>query len=84
MFGPALTTIKARLTLLSNDAINYEGTITSCPGVTNHLLRRYATNAVIVKADEEICNFEQGLLTPQDFSQMFLGLTIRSGDLYNK
>lgn len=66
--GPALADIKARSTLLSNDANRHKGTITTYVEVVNHVLRRYATDAVIAKADEEIRNFKQGSVTPFDFS----------------
>lgn len=38
-------------------------------GVSNHLLWRYATDANIYKADEDIRNFKEGSLVVWDFLQ---------------
>lgn len=59
MKGLALASIEARLTLLSNDAHRYKGLITAYAEVESHLLQRYAIDAVIVKAHEEILSFKQ-------------------------
>lgn len=64
MNGPALATMKAWLTLSSNNANRHEGTSTSYEDVINLLLMRYVTNAVIGKADEEISTFKHGLRMP--------------------
>lgn len=52
------------MNLSSNDGIGHGGTITSYTGVLKHLLRRYVTNAMIAKADEETRNFRKASLTP--------------------
>lgn len=54
MSGPTPTAIKARLTFTSNDADWQKGTIATYPMVVNHLLMRYATNAVIANAQWEL------------------------------
>lgn len=47
-------------TLFLSDAISNEGTIMTYAEVVKQLLTRYATDAVIAKADKKIRNFEQG------------------------
>lgn len=64
----AVAAIKVQLLLSSNDAKKREGTITSCVGIVNRRLRRFETDHVIAKADEEFFNCRQGLLTLCDFS----------------
>lgn len=54
MTGPALSAIKAHLTISSNDVSTNRLTTKSCAEVFNHLLRRYETNTVIAKLDAEI------------------------------
>lgn len=58
--GPAITAVKKRSTLLSNDANRQKDTIESYAGVDYHLLKRYSTDAITTKADDEICNVKQG------------------------
>lgn len=60
MNGPAVATIKERLTILLNDANRDEGTITTYAGVVNHPLLRYITDAITAKTDDEVCNFTKG------------------------
>lgn len=48
----------------SNEANRHEGAITIYGEVASHLVTRYATDFIIGKADKEIRNFKQGLLTP--------------------
>lgn len=52
----AVADVTEWLTLFSNDANKQNGTIKSWKGFVNHLLRRSATDAVVIKADEEIRN----------------------------
>lgn len=58
MSVPALSAIEALSTLSFNLEKQHEGTITSYARVMRYLLRGYATDAVIAKADEEIRNFK--------------------------
>lgn len=60
--GIVLAAIKAQLMLSSNAASRHEGTIKTYAEVQSSILRRYATDAVIVKADEKILNFIQSFL----------------------
>lgn len=57
--GLALSAIKPWLALSPNDTDENDGTITCNTAVVNYLLKRYATDAVIEKAEEEIRNIEQ-------------------------
>lgn len=84
MNGAALAAVSARLYLSSNDANRNEATITTYVEVVKHLLRRYDTDAVIVKADERISSFKQGPLTPWDLSQTLWDLRPRCGSVYNE
>lgn len=68
MTGPALATIKVRLTLSSKDVNMHKVTIASHAEVVNHLFTRYATDEVVAKADEEIRIFKQGSWRPWDLS----------------
>lgn len=45
---------------------------------------RYATDAVIAKAKEEIKNFEQESLMPFDVFYKLWDLTLRRGGIYNE
>lgn len=54
---------KAWLTLSPNDANRHEGTTTTYAVAVTHLPRRYATDAVIDQADEDIPSFVQVPLT---------------------
>lgn len=74
--APALPAIKAQLTLSSNNANRHERTITTYAVAVNHLLRRYATDAVIAESDGEIRSFKQSSLTPWDLSKSVSELTI--------
>lgn len=69
MTGPELSFIKALLLLSSNNMNRYEGTITTYASVVNYLLRPYAMDAVVFKADESIRNSKKRLLAPEDFFQ---------------
>lgn len=62
MCGSGLSAFKAQLTILSTDTNEHDCTITSYVGAVNHSLKWYATDAVLVKIDVEIRNFEQGSL----------------------
>lgn len=84
MNGPALASIRARLTLSSNDGNRHKGTIACYAGVLNQLLRRYATDTVVARADEEMCNYKQVLLKPLDFFRKGWDLTVRCGGVCNK
>lgn len=50
--------IKARLTISLHDAKRHEGAIAICAERVKRVLRRYATDIVIWKDDEEIRNCE--------------------------
>lgn len=56
---PALAAIKTQSILSSNDESRHESTITNYAEVGKHLLRRYATDAVVTIADGENQNFKQ-------------------------
>lgn len=84
MNGLALAIIKVQLTLSLKDEIRYEGTITAYAEVVNGLLRRYATDDVIAKGNEEMHNIEQEFLTTSDFSQKAQDLALRCGAVYNE
>lgn len=58
MTSPALTAVKARLDLSSNDANKREGTITSYAEMVKHVMMRYTVDVVIAKADEEVPSFK--------------------------
>lgn len=61
MNGTVLAAIKARLTLSSSNTSQPEGTTTSYDRIVIQLLKRYATDAIITKGDDNIPNFKQGL-----------------------
>lgn len=75
MNGSVLAAIKTRLASSSNNGNMHE--------VVSDLVGRYATEAVITKADEEICEFKEGSLTPWDFSQQLCDPTLRFSVVYN-
>lgn len=60
---PALADIQMQLTLSSNDTNNDESKITSSARVASHILTRYATGALICKADKNNQNYKQGSST---------------------
>lgn len=64
MNGSTLSVIKSQFAQLSNNTNRHERTITTSATVVDHVLKHYAADAVIVKADEEILNFNEGSLTP--------------------
>lgn len=69
MNGLTISTMKARLTLSSNNIKRHEGNITTDAEVVNHFLRPCTADNVISNAHEKIKNFKQGLLTPWHLSQ---------------
>lgn len=64
MNGTVLVTINAPLILLWNDASRHGGTILSYAGMVGQPLRRYKTDNIIVREDEENRYFKQGSLMP--------------------
>lgn len=84
MISLGLDVIKARLTLSSNDVNMHQETITSYAEVASHLLGRYTTDTVIVKAADKIKSNKQGSLTPWDFSKNLADLGIFCGFVYNE
>lgn len=60
MPGPTFTAIKRRLTSWTGDDNRRNGTIVPYAGDMKHILSRYATDAMVFSADEEIRNFQQG------------------------
>lgn len=76
----ALAAIKARLTLSSNDAHKNNGMVTIYAQVVRHLIRRYITDTVVLKDEEEVQIFRKGSLTSCNFSQTSWDLTVRSGE----
>lgn len=76
MNGLALATVKSRFTFSSNDANRHEETIKIYAKVVSHILRQYATDAVIARADEKIRNLKQGSSTMWDFFQKIWDLTL--------
>lgn len=54
MNGSASAHSEVRLTMSLNDASRHEGAITAYAEVGNYLLRRYATDLFIARADENI------------------------------
>lgn len=76
MTGPALAAINARMNSSSIDDSWHEGKITTYAGVVNHVIRRYATDAVIAKVIDSIRNFKQGSLTSWAFLQTSLDLEL--------
>lgn len=50
----------------------------------NYFLSRYATDAVISKATEDIRNVEKGSLKPFYFSQKLWDPTLRCGGIYKE
>lgn len=81
---PRFAAIKARLVLSSNDVNRYCGAGISCPEFVNHLLRWYATDAVIAKTNEIIRIFKQGRLTPWHFSHNLCDSTLCCSGHYNE
>lgn len=84
MSSLVLTAINVCLILSSNDAKRHEGTIMSYPGVVNHLLKQYATDAKFTRIDEKIHIFQRDLLTVSVFSQKIWDLILSSVCIYNK
>lgn len=54
----ALAAVKVRLIPSSNDASRHEGTIIFHARVVTHLLRQYATYAVMAKTNKNIKNLK--------------------------
>lgn len=84
MSGLALAAVRAQLSLSSSDANRHEGTITSYAEIVKYLLRRYAAEAVIAKANEKIQNFMQRSLLSWDFFQKLWDLTLRCDCVCNE
>lgn len=70
MNSPAFATIRMRLTFSTKYSNRHQGTITSNATVVNHLFRRYRNVTVVAKADEEVCRFKKGSLTPWVFPKV--------------
>lgn len=68
MSGGALAAIRAMLNLFSNGANKHEHIFTSYTVAVHYLFKRWATDAVITKTDEEIRNGKIYSLAPQEFS----------------
>lgn len=70
MNAAPLAAMNALLTLSPGVPNRNGNMILTYAEVVSQLLRRDATDAAIVKVDEEICTFRKLLSTPCDFSQM--------------
>lgn len=84
MNSPALAVIKTPSTLSWNDANRHERTITTYVQVVSHLLRRYATDAVTARADEEMFNIKEGSLTTWEFLKKSWDQTLQCSGVYNE
>lgn len=82
--GRNLANITSWFTLSSNHGDWYEGTTTTLNKMVDYLLRQYATNAVISKADENRQNFKEGSLASWDFSWKIWYPTVESGFIWNE
>lgn len=84
MNGGALSAITKRLILPSNVANQHESTITTYAEAANDLLGRYATDLVIVKTDEKICNLNHISLTQWGFFKGLWDRPLQCSVVYNE
>lgn len=79
MNGLAFVDIMALLIVFSNDVERNEAINATSAQLVSHLLRFYASDSVIAKADEEIQTFKHNSQTPTEFFEQLWYLTLWCG-----